>query len=52
MMAYERSKSAPDNLGKFMDQLQTKTKTLVKKLERIQIELYKKMCLYHLIKHA
>ena len=52
MMAYERSKSAWDNFSKFIYQLPPKIKTLVKKLERILIELYKQSCLYYLIKHA
>ena len=29
MMAYERSKSAQDNFGKFIHQLQPETKTLI-----------------------
>ena len=40
-MAYERSESIWDNFGKFIYQLQPKTKTLVRKLERILIELYR-----------
>ena len=39
-MAYERSKSARDNFGKFINQLQPKTKALVRKLERILIKVY------------
>ena len=35
MMAYERSESAQDNFGKFIDQFQPETKTLSRKLERI-----------------
>ena len=42
MMAYERSESDRDNFGKFIYQVQPKTKTLVRKLERILKELYKK----------
>ena len=41
MMAYEVSESAQDNFGKFIYQLQPKTKTLVRKLERILIKSYK-----------
>ena len=47
-MAYERSKSALDNFGKFIYQLQHKDKTLVWKLERILINYIDKMCLYQL----
>ena len=39
MMAYERPKSAWNNFSKFIKQLQAKTKTLVRKLERILIKL-------------
>ena len=31
MMAYEKSESAADNFGKFLEQFQSKTKTPVKK---------------------
>ena len=41
MMAYERSESARDNFGKFIHQFQTETKTLIRKLERILIKLYR-----------
>ena len=41
MMAYERSESARDNYGKFLSQFQPKTKTLVRKLERILIKIYR-----------
>ena len=41
MMAYERSKSAWDNFGKFIHQFQPETKTLIRKLERILIKLYR-----------
>ena len=40
-MAYERSESAWDNFGKFICQFQPETKTLIWKLERILIELYR-----------
>ena len=40
-MAYERSKSARDNFGKFIHQFQPETKTLIRKLERILINLYR-----------
>ena len=40
MMAYERSESAWDNFGKFIYQFQPKTKTLVRKLEKI-LKLYR-----------
>ena len=39
-MACERSESASDNLGKFIYQFQLKTKTLMRKIERILIKLY------------
>ena len=39
MMAYKRSESARENFGKFIDEFQPKTKTLVRKLERILIKL-------------
>ena len=41
MMAYEISESAQDNFGKFPHQFQPKTKTLIRKLERILIKLYR-----------
>ena len=41
MRAKGRSKSARENFGKFIYQLQPKTKTLVRKLERILIKLYR-----------
>ena len=41
MMAYEGSESAQDNFGKFIHQFQPETKTLIKKLGRILIILYK-----------
>ena len=40
-MTDERSKSARDNFGKFNDQFPPETKTLVRKLERILIKLYR-----------
>ena len=40
-MANERSKSIRDNFGKFVNQFQPKTKTLVRKPERILIKLYR-----------
>ena len=40
-MAYERFESAWDNFGKFIPQFQPKTKTLIRKFERILIELYR-----------
>ena len=40
MMAYEKSKSAQDNFGKFIHQFQPETKTLIGKHERILIKLY------------
>ena len=52
MMAYERSESNQDNFGKFIHQFQPETKTLIRKLEKILIKLYKKKCLYYLIEHA
>ena len=41
MMAYEMSKSVWDNFGKFIHQFQPETKTLIRKLERILIKLYR-----------
>ena len=41
VMVYEGSKSVLDNFSKFIYQLQPKTKTLAKKLERILIKLYR-----------
>ena len=40
MMAYERSESAQDNFGEFICQFQPKTKTPIRKLERI-LKLYR-----------
>ena len=39
MTAYERSKSAWNNFGKFIHQFQPETKTLIRKLERVLIKL-------------
>ena len=39
MMAYEESKNARDDFDKFIYQCQPKTKTFVRKLERILIKL-------------
>ena len=41
MMAYEGSESAQDNFGKFIHQFQPETKTLIRKLKRIFIRLYR-----------
>ena len=41
MMAYEESESGRDNFGKFIHQFQTETKSLISKLERIFIKLYR-----------
>ena len=41
MMAYERSESAWGNFGKFIHEFQPETKTLIGKLERILIKLYR-----------
>ena len=41
MIAYERSESAWDNFGKRFHQFQPENKTLIKKLERILIKLYR-----------
>ena len=41
MMAYEGFESPPDNFGKFIHQFQPETKTLIWKLERILIKLYR-----------
>ena len=40
MMASEWSESAWDNLGKFIYQFQTETKTLIRKFESILNKLY------------
>ena len=42
MMTYEVSKSDRDNFGKFIYQLQSKTKRLVMNLEKILLKLYRK----------
>ena len=42
MMAYERSKSAQPNFGKFIHQLQPETKILIRKRERILMKWYRK----------
>ena len=47
---FERSESARDISSKFIHQLQPETKTLVRKLEWNLRRLYRKMCLYFLIK--
>ena len=41
MKAYEGSKSAWDNFGKFIYQFQPETKTLIRKLEKILNKLYR-----------
>ena len=41
MMAYEGSESARDNFGKFIHQFQPETKTLIRKLKKIIIKLYR-----------
>ena len=41
MMVYETSESAWDNFGKFIFEFQPKTQTLIRKLERILIELFR-----------
>ena len=41
MMADEGFERARDNFGKFIHQFQTETKTLIRKLERILIKLYR-----------
>ena len=40
-IAYEGSEISVNNFGKFIYRLQSKTKTLVRKLERILIKLYR-----------
>ena len=42
-MAYERFESAWDNFGKCIHQFQPETKTLIRKLERILIKLYRQV---------
>ena len=41
MMAYEGSESAWGNFGKFLHQFQPETKTLIRKLERILVKLFR-----------
>ena len=41
MMAYEGSENTWDNFGKFIHLFQPETKTLIRKLERILIKLYR-----------
>ena len=41
MMANERSESAQVNSGKFIHQFQPETKTLIRKLERTLIKVYR-----------
>ena len=40
-MAYEKSESAGDNFGKSIHQFQPETKTLIRKLDKILIKLYR-----------
>ena len=42
-MAYDGSESTRDNFGKFIHQFQPETKTLIWKLERILIKLYRQI---------
>ena len=46
MMAYEGSKSAQDNFGKFINQFEPETKTLIRKLGMI---LNKIIIIYYLM---
>ena len=39
MIVYKMSETVRDNFGKFIYQFQTETNTLIRKLERILIEL-------------
>ena len=41
MMAYEGTENAWDNFGKFIHQFLAETKTLIRKLKRILIKLYR-----------
>ena len=41
IMADERSESPRDNFGKFINEFQLETKTLIRKFERVLIKLYK-----------
>ena len=41
MVAYERSESAWDNFDKYIHEFQPETMTLIRKLERILIKLYR-----------
>ena len=62
MMAYDGSKSASDNFGKFIYQFQPEAKTLIRKLERILNKLYRQnlsllfietyLCTYIFSSHA
>ena len=40
-MAYDRSKSGRDNIGKFIHQFLAEIKTLFRKLEKILIKLFR-----------
>ena len=40
-MAYKESESTRDNFSKFIHQFQPETKTLIRKLEKILIKLYR-----------
>ena len=41
MLAHERSENTQDNFGKLIHQFEPETKTLIRKFERILIELYR-----------
>ena len=47
----KKKKSFWDNFGKFIQPFQPKTKTLIRKLERILIKLYRPNVFYYLIKY-
>ena len=52
-MTHERSESAWENFGKFIHQFQPETKTLIWKLKRMLIKLYRQnVSLLQLIKYA
>ena len=52
MMAYERSESIWDNFGKFINQFKPKTKTLIKKCERILIKIYIQYIYIYIFHHT
>ena len=51
MMTYERSESTQVNFGKFIQQLQPNSKTLIRKFARILIKSYRQN-VYYIIKQV